>query len=172
MDGEDRLRSRADRGGGCAGVDVEGVRIDVHENRPGGGPRDRAGAGEEREGGRYHLVAGAHIRGKEGQKKRIAAGSHADRVTRGEPRGDLLLEEAHLVPEDERLSVDDTVDRAADLALDGPVLRLQVEERNRARFHGFGACPPRYSAPGGASTRSAFARRRISPETIRKRPAW
>ena len=88
------------------------------------GPGDRPGAREERERRRHHLVAGAHARGDERQEERVAPGRDPDRVGGAQARGDGLLEEAHLVAQDEGLSATTRFDRVADLGLDRTVLQL------------------------------------------------
>src|SRR5207247_10655389 len=49
VDGHNRLRARRHRGLGRAGIDVERLRLDVHEHRFGADVVDRAGGREERE---------------------------------------------------------------------------------------------------------------------------
>ena len=57
MDRDDRTRLRRHGRLDLRRVDIVGVRLDVDEHRPGAGPPDRAGRGEERVRRRDHLVA-------------------------------------------------------------------------------------------------------------------
>jgi len=63
-----------------ARIDVERRRIDVHEDRPGAQPGDRAGGGEERERRADDLIARFDSDGHQGAQQRIGPAADTDRV--------------------------------------------------------------------------------------------
>ena len=74
VDGDDGPRAWGDRRLDLLGVDVPGVRVDVHEDGPGPGAADGPGGGEEREGRRDDLVPRADLEGGQGQEQGVGAG--------------------------------------------------------------------------------------------------
>ena len=92
---------RLDRAGAACGVDVEGVGIDVGEDRRGAAERDDFGGGAEGEGRTDHGVARADLPGHQSQAQRIGAARAGDRVARAAERRELGLERAHFRTLDE-----------------------------------------------------------------------
>ena len=111
-------------------IDIERLRIDVGENRPGAKPRDRAGRGEERETRQDHLVARGDVQGHQGQQQGIAARGAADGVFRLAVDGQLFFEQRDLRPEHESAAIADPAERGHDFLAQCGVLTAQVQERN------------------------------------------
>ena len=84
VDGNDGLRARSDPSCHVFGVEVQGLGVDIREDRRGTHPCDRLRGREEREGGADHLVAGADLERVEHQDERVGAVRDADRVRRAE----------------------------------------------------------------------------------------
>ena len=81
---DDRLRARRERRAHGLGRHAEGLRVDVAEDGPGAGGRDRLGAGVEGEAGHDHVVAGADAERAQRDRERLGAVGHADRVGHAE----------------------------------------------------------------------------------------
>ena len=75
-----------------------------------------------------HLVAGADAQGLEGQRQRIGAVGHADRVARSEVGRELLLERADLRAEDVAPAVEDLGELGDELVAQGCERRSSVEQ--------------------------------------------
>ena len=94
-------------------IDVERVRIDVGEDRPGAQPGDGAGGGEEGEAGQDHLVARPDVQGHQRQQQGVAARGTADGVPRLAVVGHALFELLDVRPEHEGPALPETRARAA-----------------------------------------------------------
>jgi hypothetical protein len=112
------------------GVEVEGRRIDIHEDGLPAVAGDARRRREERERGRDHLVARREIESVQRQHEGVGARSAADRVSGAHVGGDLLLERGDFAAEDEHLGVHHAAEHAVDLVLDRLELRLQIQQRN------------------------------------------
>jgi hypothetical protein len=133
VNGDDRARSVADRPGDALRVEGEAVESDVGED----GARARAlDACDGRDAGvrrRDHLVARLDADREQGDRQRIRARGDADRVASAAEGGELVLEGAELLREDEPAAAEDATDRAVDLlAVPGGVAR-EVQKRNGYR---------------------------------------
>ena len=127
MDGDDRLGSRCDGRLDLRRVDVVGVGLDVHEDRPGTGPPDRARRGEEGVGRGDHLVSRPDAHGQQRQQEGVGARGATDSARQPAILGHLGLEPGDFRPEHEHLALEHLADDRLDLIADGLVLRLQVE---------------------------------------------
>src|SRR5204862_408879 len=67
------------------------------------------------------------------EKQRIGARRHGNRVTDGEPRGELVLETVDFRADDEPLAVADAGDRGENRVAQRPILRLEIEQGNGHR---------------------------------------
>src|SRR5690606_15346037 len=101
VNGHDRLRARGDGLLDEAGIDVECVLVDVHEDRFRAYVAYRLCACEEAERGRYHLVADAYPNGSQGDHERVGAAVDANGVLRAQVGTGLLLEGGDLRTADE-----------------------------------------------------------------------
>src|SRR5581483_1497471 len=142
-------------------VERQRVVIDVDEDRPRPGHHDRGGRGDEREGGRDHLVSGPDAERGEGQAQRVGARADAHAVTGPAHRRQLGLERAPLRPEDEGAVVDHARSGLEQLGPERLVLPPQVEKWNHR-------CPLDSMAPRptllpiGPPTPRRFTAKRIS----------
>jgi len=107
-------------------IDVEGLRVDVHEDRRRADVADRLRGGDEGERGRDDLVAGPYPRGQEGEVQRVRAGGHGDGVLRAEEFRRLALEGLHVGPEDELGLLQRIEEARRDLLPETVELDLQV----------------------------------------------
>ena len=89
------------------GIEVVGLRVDVDEDRDGADQHNRARGGDEREGRRDHLVAGAHTHRLEGEQQRVGARVEADAVPGAAEGSELGLEGPDLGAEDEAAARED-----------------------------------------------------------------
>ena len=113
-----------------AAVDVEGGRVDVHEDRRAAGVVHGAGGGEEGEGRGDDLVAGLEVECHQREQQRVGAGGAADGVPGVAEPGHVRLEGRNLGAHDELLPLDDRHQSGQDRVLGRLVLRRQVEQRN------------------------------------------
>jgi len=124
MDRDDRFGSRRYRGDGRVGIDVEGIGVDVHEDRLGAEPDNRAGRGEERVRARYDLVAGPDAEGHQRRQQRVSTRRHRDGVFDAKLAGQVLFEGFDFGAADEALTVDDASDGREQRVAERGVLRL------------------------------------------------
>ena len=125
----------------------------------------------ERERGADHLVAAADLERVQDEDERVRPVRDADRLAHAEVARGLLLEGAHVRPEDELPALEDAVDRLLDPGQERRVLRLDVYEGDRVGHAGessfeavsapfSGRRPtPRRGASAGAGSASRGARR-------------
>ncbi len=92
MHGDDRLRPRGDRSRDQRGVDVQVVRLHVHEDRRGAAMDDDVRGRRPGDRGRDHLVAGADLRGEQRQMERSRPGREGHGVLRTDVFGEAPLE--------------------------------------------------------------------------------
>jgi len=104
--------------------------VDVAEDRPRAGRRDRLGAGVERERRHDDVVAGPHAHRPQRDRQGLGPVGDADRVARAAVRGELALEGADLGAEDEATRVDHAGDRRVDLRAQRTQRRRGVEQRD------------------------------------------
>ncbi len=140
----DRSRDRGD-------VEVERVRIDVHEHRLRAAQLDRVGRRGERVGGDDHLVAGADLEREQGEMERGGARRHGRCVRRPDGIRDRALELVDLRPHRELPGAHDLGDRSE---LGSPDVRLGEPDRvghpdEFSRYHAIVRSSP--------SSRSTFA---------------
>ena len=130
MHREDRPRARRDRAGDRVRVEVEGLRIHVHEDRP--CPRREYGETGERgrERGGDDLVPRTHPEGDEAELQRLGAVRHGHRLAGVERRLQLLLERLDLGAEDEPPRIDDAAHGLVELVAQGGDPGLEVDERD------------------------------------------
>ncbi len=130
MHRDDRPGAWRDRGLHRRWIDVERRGVDVHEHRPPTGVVNRPGRGEERIGSGDDFVAGTQIERFQRQEQGVRAGCAADPVSGvgqfSHPRFELGDSCSH----DELLRFDDRLHGGKDLALDGPELSDQVQQRH------------------------------------------
>jgi hypothetical protein len=125
-----RLRARRQRGAHSLGRDAEGLRVDVAEDGPRAGRRDRLGRRVEGERGNDDLVAGPDAEREQRQGDGVGPVRDADRVRHAEVAGPLLLERGDLRPEDEPPAVDDLRDARGDLVAQRRERCAGVEQRD------------------------------------------
>ena len=130
VDGHDRLRTRRDSRGDVLGVEVQGHRVDVGEDRRRTDTRDRLGRRVEREGRADHLVAATDAEGFEREDERVGSVRYADRMRHAEEGGRLALERLDLGAEDEATGVEDGGEALFELWNERRVLRFDVDERD------------------------------------------
>ena len=82
-------------------IEVEGLRVDVDEDRHGADHHHGARGGHEGERRRDHLVARAHAHRPQRQQQRVGAGVDADPVAGAAEGGQLRLERAPPRAQDE-----------------------------------------------------------------------
>ena len=95
---DDRPGPFAEHRGDAVGREVLGIEVDVGEDRPPTGQRNDGGSGEERACRHDHLVTGGQLDGLQRQLQSQGAVGQRDGVPATEPAGELLLEQAVLVP--------------------------------------------------------------------------
>jgi hypothetical protein len=125
--GHDRAGARRDRALHRGGIDVERVRLNVHEHRCAAGIVDRAGRREERERRGNDFVARRQVQRLERQEQRIGAARAADAVLGVRHARDLDLELRHRGPHDELLRLDDFHHRRQHIVLDRLVLSNEIQ---------------------------------------------
>ena len=112
------------------GIEREGARVDVHEDRQRARRHDRADGGHRDVGRGDHVIAGPHAAGAQGQVQRVGSRPHADGVARAAVGGELALEGGQLLAQHVPAALERSRDRRADLGADLPVLPRQVQERD------------------------------------------
>ena len=135
MDGENRLRARADPGGDVLGVEIHRRGIDVRENGSRSATRNRFCGRIERERRTDHFVARSDPERVHDEHECVGAVGDADGFLYAEVVRRLALESGHVRPQDERAAGEHAVDRLADAREKRLVLCLDVNQRNRA--HGW-----------------------------------
>ena len=98
VDGHHGLRARRDAGLDLAGIDEQGIGIDVDEDRRRAQERGAVGAGGKGHRGHDHLVARADAQGIHGGVQRGGAGAHGHGVGRAGHGRQGLLELGDLGP--------------------------------------------------------------------------
>ena len=88
----DGLRAAGDRRSSALGIDVQGLRIDVDENRHGSGQANGVGGRDEGDVRDDHLIARADARGGERKEDRGRPARRGDRVRHAEQIRDTPLE--------------------------------------------------------------------------------
>ena len=121
---------RGQRGLDRLGMEVEGGRIDVGEDRPGAEPHDRAGGRPEAERRGQHGHARPDTEPAEREEQRVRAGCDADRVRHAAVLRHRRLEALDVRPEHERLAREYVRQRRPHVGADLPVLRDEVEKRD------------------------------------------
>ena len=96
--GENGAGARRDRRGDERGIDVQGVRLHVHQDGPGAHVLDHVDGGRERRGRRDHLVARTDAQGHQRGVQARGARVHRQRAGRADVGGELLLESLGLRP--------------------------------------------------------------------------
>ena len=136
MDRDDGLGPRRDLRLDLRDVNVVGRCIAVTEDdlRPRhfygfGGGHERVGHGD-------HLVSGANTQGLQREEERVGPVGNADAIARSTVARETLLELLDVRPSDEGRLRDDRRNRVVDLPLDGPVLSVQIYERNTCKRFG------------------------------------
>jgi len=97
-------------GGGRLEVDATGA-VDIAPHRHGAGAQDRKRRRERREGRREDAVARLDAGAAQRDLERVEAAGDADRVRHAPPRGELRLEGANLLAQDEPSVGSDALDR-------------------------------------------------------------
>ncbi len=110
VDRQDRLRAGRDRRLHRGRVDAEVVLADVHQDRRGADPEDRAHRGVEAERDGDHLVAGADPERVQDRLERHRAVAHQDRVLHAAVGGPGLLEGGGPLPHREHPGAEDLED--------------------------------------------------------------
>src|SRR5438445_6836481 len=142
MDGHDRTRTRSDRALGRRKVERVRRRIDVDEDRRGARHHDRRRGGDEREGRRDDLVAGADAERGQGQTQRVRARGDAQRPGDAADGGQLLLERPALGAQHELARVEHARGGGEQLGPEGRVLAGQIDERNHLNLGSELVAPP------------------------------
>src|SRR5690606_33384981 len=106
---------------------IEGVRIDVAEERRRAESRDDARRGAERERRRDDLVAVTDVECPQRGERRAGARRHAAAVSGPGVTRERLLERGHARPENETLAIADFENRALDVGAQRSVLILEIE---------------------------------------------
>ena len=130
------LRPRRHACGDILGIEVQGLRVDVGEDRRCAGSRDRLGRRVEREGGADHLVATSDPERLEREDERVRPVRHADRVRNTQEGGGFVLEGLHFGAEDESPRVENRREPLLELVDERRVLRLRVHEWDRLSHAG------------------------------------
>ena len=126
MHGHDGADARVARERGGRLVEVDGTRVvDVAPDGLGAGAQDRERRRERRQRRGEHALAGLHARAAQRDLKRVEAAGDPDRVRDAPPRGELALEAANLLAEDEPAAATDALDRGKHIGAD--VLPLSRE---------------------------------------------
>ena len=135
MDRDDRLHvGRAvEQIGELAHVDVESVRVDVHEDGRGSEPGHAAGGGEKGVRRRHHHIAGADAEGHEQHELGVGPAGAADGVRHPAVFRDRLFKRLRARPEDQRLRIGDLLHGGEALRFERRVLAAEIEERDGHR---------------------------------------
>jgi len=141
---------------------VEGGRIDIDEERQSPHARDGAGGGEKGVRRCNDGVLWADVECHQRREQGVGARRHTDTEAAAAVGGDGAFKLLHGGPEDEGLSVADTLDGGIDFGFQGPILGLEVQQRDlHGRCHAADYSDP-VSEYGGmnnpVSSRSATAR--------------
>ena len=151
MHGDHRLGPRGDRFGRPVHVHRAGAGIDVHEHRGGPGVADGRDGGDEREGHRYHFVAGSGPDREQGEMQGAGPRVDGDAVRGPAVGGELALEGRHFRSEHELSAREHARRRFVDLRADRRVLAPEVHQGH----FGHGARGAGRHASGSPSARAA-----------------
>ncbi len=115
-------------------IDVEGVSLDIHEDRRGAGQGHHFGRGAEGERRADDGVAGTNALGAQRQRQCVGAAGAGDGMLGAAECGELALEGAHLRTEHELAMIEHARDRGVDGGAETAALGRNVDEWNRRRF--------------------------------------
>src|ERR1700687_2993826 len=151
MDDEDCLGAVGDRTLGPIGIQIEGERINIHENRPCPCVYDRIGGSNERQAGAEHFVARTNPRGHKCEVQRGCAGGNGNGFGSTYVLSKAPLELAHSRS---------LADPAAPENFEKSLLFTCSERRPRHR-NGF-RCDDAHRASTAAGSALALSRQRMS----------
>ncbi len=132
-------RARRDRRFDLRRVDVEGVLLDVDEDRLAAEQGDHFGRSGKREGRGDHFIAGPKLERHQADQQRLGAAGHGDAVPRADASGKTLLELADFGPQDVLPVIEHTLDSCVDARLERLILALQVDEGYRLHHSASGS---------------------------------
>ena len=92
VDGENHFGAFGDFGVSVLGIEVEGIRVGIDENRRGARAGDTAGGGEESEGRAQHFISRPNTEAHQCEQQRIRAGRNANAVGGATARGGFIFE--------------------------------------------------------------------------------
>lgn len=126
----DGLGARGDGGLDLGGVDIAGVRLDIHEDRLGAEQHDDLGRRNEGKRGRDDLVTRLDPHRHQADQQGFGAAGHGDAVLGPGIGFELLLEFAHLRAHDVLAMLQHLVHALLDGIFEGAVLGLEIDERD------------------------------------------
>ena len=135
MDRQNRLGARCNGGRDPAWVDVEGIGVDIHQNRRRARVSDGGNRGDKGERRGNHFIAGTDAGGQKRQVQRAGAGVRPNAECGATTGGELLFERGDFATEDEGGIVQHLVNGRVDLFADGAVLGLQIDERDQLLWY-------------------------------------
>ncbi len=106
---------------------IEGLGVDIAENRPRPGARDRSRGCKEGKGRGDDLIARADVQGHQREQQSIGAGRYADAGRRPAVARDLLLESVHVRAQNKMLAGAHLVDGGHDFGPNLGKLSLKIE---------------------------------------------
>jgi len=130
-DRHDGLGARGDGGLDLGGVDVAGVRLDIHENRLGAEQHNYFCSRDKGERRGDHLITGLDAHGHQADQQGFGAAGHGDAVLGAGVGLKLLLQLAHFRAHDVLAVLQHLVHALLDGIFKGAVLGLEVDEGNR-----------------------------------------
>lgn len=126
--GEEGFGGRRDRSLDTVHSDIEIQRVDIHEDRFRADLQDNFRSADPGEGNGEHLVAGADLKGTEGDLEAVSATGHGDRVLAGEVIGKGGFEFLDLGAHDEAAVFKNGSDAIQDIRLEFFVLGFEIDE--------------------------------------------
>ena len=135
VDWHDRPGSAGDGGVQSLGIQVVGLRIDVHEDRLGLQPRDAARSGNKGEWRGDDLVTGINLQRHQREQECIRSGGAGDREITADESCDFRFQLPHLRTHDELLAFQNLFYGSLDLRLHSGVFGLQVKKRKEQLGH-------------------------------------
>lgn len=124
------LGTRRDRSLDLRGVDVAGIRLDVHEDGFGAKQHDHFRSGDKSKGGGDDFVTGLDAHGHQADQQGLGATGHGNAMLGAGISLELLLQLAHFRAHDVLAVLQHFVHALLDRVFKGTILGLEIDERN------------------------------------------
>src|SRR5579871_200220 len=131
MNRDNRLRAAVNQRFDLGGIEIEGPRLNIDEDRCCSQETHNIGGSNKRKGGNNDLVSGADTAGAQTENQSIGSGSNSHRILPAAVLSNLLLQRFDLGAKNEMLPFEYCIEDRLNLFFNGRVLRLQIENRYR-----------------------------------------